>query len=81
MLNKHARYIVCFGDENQEPYYENKKGTIISYSELELLSKWRDSLGKIFLGSRAENLEIEGYMYYDISKCGIGFHGDSERKR
>ena len=20
-------------------------------------------------------------MYYDISKCGIGFHGDSERKK
>ena len=24
---------------------------------------------------------MEGNRYYDIKKCGIGFHGDGERKK
>ena len=26
-------------------------------------------------------MACEGNYYYDVSKCGIGFHGDGERKR
>lgn len=26
-------------------------------------------------------MKAEGNYYYDIAKCGIGFHGDSERKK
>lgn len=26
-------------------------------------------------------LEAEGNKYYDVNKCGIGFHGDTERKK
>ena len=80
VLNKHARYNVCYGKESQNPDYENKKGTIISYDNVPLLSKWRESLGIIF-GEEASNLEVEGNLYYNIKKCGIGFHGDSERKK
>ena len=36
---------------------------------------------ELFLEKKAMNLEIEGNLYYDTSKCGIGFHGDSERKK
>ena len=80
VLNKRARYNVCYGEEAQEPDYENKKGTIISYSDVPILKKWKDSLGIIF-GEKAEKLEVEGNLYYDTKKCGIGFHGDSERKK
>jgi hypothetical protein len=40
----------------------------------------RYNLGEIF-GKQASNLEVEGNYYYDVKKCGIGFHGDSERKK
>lgn len=36
---------------------------------------------KDFIGEKAEDLTIEGNLYYDITKCGIGFHGDSERMK
>ena len=80
VLNKRARYNVCFGENSQEPDYENKKGTIISYSDVPILSKWRDTIGELF-GSNATNLEVEGNLYFDVKSCGIGFHGDSERKK
>ena len=71
---------MCFGDESQEPNYEEKKGTIIGFDRVKLLKKLRDNLGEI-LGKQASNLEVEGNYYYDVKKCGIGFHGDSERKK
>ena len=80
VLNKHARYNVCFGDKSQEPNYEEKKGTIIAYDSTPILKQWRTNIGKV-LGANATNLEVEGNYYYDIKKCGIGFHGDSERKK
>ena len=80
VLNKRARYNVCYGNFNQEPDYENKKGRIVSYDELPILNKWRNKLGDIF-GSKSSNLEMEGNFYYDITKCGINFHGDSERRK
>ena len=33
------------------------------------------------LGKKGENLICEGNRYFDIKKCGIGWHGDSERKK
>ena len=33
------------------------------------------------MGEKAKELACEGNYYYDVSKCGIGFHGDGERKR
>ena len=80
VLNKQARYNLCYGKEGQKPDYENKKGTIISYDNVPLLNKWRNSLNKYF-GDKALNLEVEGNLYYDTKKTGIGFHGDSERKK
>ena len=80
VLNKQARYNLCYGNEGQKPDYENKKGTIISYDNVPLLTKWRNSLSKYF-GEKALNLEIEGNLYYNTKITGIGFHGDSERKK
>ena len=80
VLNNIARYNVCYGDKAQQPDYENKKGTIISYENVPILNNWRKSLGILF-GEKAKNLEVEGNLYYNTKKCGIGFHGDSERKK
>lgn len=44
-----------------------------------MLSTLRKNLGIYF--KEAEKLEAEGNYYYDVKKCGIGFHGDGERKK
>jgi hypothetical protein len=80
VVNKHARYNLCFANKGQEPDYENKKGRIIAYDDVPKTKKIKKRLHKV-LGQKAKNLMLEANYYYDISKCGIGFHGDAERKK
>ncbi len=80
VVNKHARYNLCYSDEAQEPDYIQGKGRIIPWNQVPLLSSVRESIPK-FLGEQAEELQAEGNLYFDPSKCGIGFHGDSERRK
>lgn len=80
VVNKLARYNLCFADYDQEPDYINKKGRIISFKKMKYTNKVRDKLPSI-LGDKAKNLMGEGNYYYDVSQCGIGFHGDTERKK
>jgi hypothetical protein len=80
VLNKRARYNLCYGVEEQTPDMENKKGTIIAYKNIPITNKWKECLSIIF-GEKARDLEMEGNYYYNIKKCGIGFHGDGERKK
>lgn len=79
VVNKQARYNLCFSDEACEPDYESGQGRVISYRDVPLLDAVRNKLPDFF-GEQALNLETEGNYYYDISKCGIGFHGDGERR-
>ena len=79
VVNKHARYNLCFDDSSQEPNYEDKKGRIIAFNNVPLTMKIRDELPNYF-GDSANQLKAEGNYYYDIKKCGIGYHGDAERK-
>ena len=80
VLNKHARYNLIFGEFNQKADFENKKGTIYDINEINGLKKIKNELGNYF-GEEFKNLECEGNYYYDINKCGIGYHGDAERKK
>lgn len=80
IVNKNARYNLCFSDENQEPDYLNKKGRIVSFNEVPYLKKVREAL-PVLIGPKASKMFAELNYYYDINKCGIGFHGDTERKR
>ena len=80
VVNKHARHNICFADFNQEPDYKDKKGRIVSYADVPLLEKVLLNLPG-YLGEKAQNLTVEGNLYYDVRKCGIGFHGDSERRK
>lgn len=78
VLNKQARWNLCFAKEPQEPDYENKKGRIVSFNEV---PKTEELAEKIAVLSGDSDLKLEANYYYDLSQCGIGFHGDTERKK
>lgn len=79
VVNKKARHNLCYGNHAQEPDYENGKGRVIQWSEIPLTKEIKETL-PTFMGSKADHIQGEGNLYYDLNKCGIGFHGDSERK-
>ena len=79
VLNKRARYNICYGLNEQKPDYENKKGTIVKYDNVPLLKIWRSEILK--LCNEDDTFVAEGNYYYDVNKCGIGYHGDSERRK
>ena len=90
VLNKHARTNVTFLEgESQEPIYEEGKGRIVNSESLSLFTEFRgyimrrfsDVLDSVKSKKKFENLVCEGNNYYDNRKCGIGFHGDGERRR
>lgn len=78
VVNKHARHNLCFADYEQEPDYENKKGRVINFKDVPLTQYTREKLKEI---TELDDLYCEGNYYYDITKCGIGYHGDSERSK
>jgi hypothetical protein len=79
VVNKIARTNLVFANESQEPEYEIGKGRVYDFSSLPILNRIRKMLPEYF-GSKARDLFCEGNHYYDMSKCGIGLHGDSERR-
>jgi hypothetical protein len=79
VLNKRARKNICISDYNQEPDYKNGKGTVISWNQLPLLENIRNTISTF--GKSFKYLNAEGNYYEDITKNGIGYHGDSERKK
>lgn len=80
VVNKNARWNLCFDQISQEPDYENGKGRIIAFEDVPITSKLFNSFPTYF-GKKAEDLKGEGNYYFDKTKCGIGFHGDSERRK
>ena len=77
VVNKRARYNLCFAEFDQEPDYEVGKGRVVSYDRVPLVSMIRNTIsawcGYVLNG--------EGNYYYDHRQCGIGYHGDSERRK
>ncbi|KAK5580799.1 hypothetical protein RB653_000823 [Dictyostelium firmibasis] len=81
VVNKNARHNLCFTDgKSRGPDYEKGKGTIVSFNDCPLLKKAKETFEEI-LGDKAEGLVAEGNYYYEPSKCGIGWHGDAERRK
>lgn len=78
VVNKHARWNLCFDRESREADYENKKGTIVGYDRVPLMRRLMKKYKRYF-GDKARGLRMESNYYYDTRKTGIGFHGDSER--
>ena len=79
VVNKIARHNLCFSEKHLEADYENGRGTVYSFEEVPYLNTIREKLGDIGY-DKIKNLQIEGNYYYDTRKCGIGWHGDSERR-
>ncbi len=79
VVNKIARHNLCFADEAHEPDYEKGKGRVVDFASVPLTSAARGALPRYF-GAKTSALYAEGNYYYDVAKCGIGFHGDSERR-
>jgi hypothetical protein len=76
VVNKHARWNLCVGDEDQEPDMENGKGRVVSWKKMPLLEEVREYLEWIV----GEEIDVaEGNYYFDTDKCYIGPHGDAER--
>eukprot|EP01130_Rhizamoeba_saxonica_P001298 TRINITY_DN11177_c0_g1_i1.p1 TRINITY_DN11177_c0_g1~~TRINITY_DN11177_c0_g1_i1.p1 ORF type:complete len:300 (-),score=56.64 TRINITY_DN11177_c0_g1_i1:58-957(-) len=80
VVNKSARFNLCFAGFSQEPDYENKKGRVVSFDDVPVLNALREGFSKI-LAEGATDLAAEGNYYHDPTRCGIGFHGDTERKK
>ncbi|KAN0041691.1 hypothetical protein ACTFIV_004237 [Dictyostelium citrinum] len=81
VVNKTARHNLCFTNgESREPEYEKGKGRIVSFNDCPLLKKAKETFNDI-LGDKADGLVAEGNYYYEPSKCGIGWHGDAERRK
>lgn len=80
VVNKHARWNLCFDTEGKEPDYEAGRGRVIAWDTVPLLRHMYDQFPAAF-GDKATDLKGEGNYYYDTRHCGIGFHGDSERRK
>ena len=80
VVNKHARWNLCFDTEGKEPDYEAGRGRVIAWDTVPLLRHLYDQFPAAF-GDKATDLKGEGNYYYDTRHCGIGFHGDSERRK
>eukprot|EP01038_Epipyxis_sp_PR26KG_P014389 gene14389-19312_t len=79
VVNKHARYNLCFDENSQESCFEEGKGTIVKFMDVPVLNTLLNYF-KLTM-PKSENLKVEGNYYYDVEHCGIGYHGDSERKK
>jgi hypothetical protein len=78
VVNKHARWNLCFADEDQEPDYEDGKGRIVAWRHIPLMQRIRE---KIAEWTMDKLLNGEANYYYNVAECGIGYHGDGERKK
>ena len=76
VLNKLARANVCYGKEGRVANYAEGKGTIIGYDQSPLVAKLLQSVELLM---KDQDLIVEGNQYDDVSKNGIGPHGDTER--
>jgi len=76
VLNKLARANVCYGKKGRKANYEVKQGTIIGYDESPLVG---NLLQVVEILMKDQDLIVEGNQYDDVSKNGIGPHGDTER--
>ena len=78
--NKNARHNLNFDQESQVADFSNGKGTTVAWKDVPLVNQIRKNLIKIF-GKNAEGLKCEGNKYYEPKGTGIGYHGDTERRK
>tara|TARA_B110000208_G_C11798788_1_gene440896 strand:- start:3180 stop:3545 length:366 start_codon:yes stop_codon:yes gene_type:complete len=89
-LNKRARSkCILLDGISQKPDYENKKSIIVDSNKLKIFSSFNKRLLQNIYSSLKKGKSKTGYIplicegncYFDLKKCGIGFHSDTERTR
>ncbi len=83
--NKNARHNNCMTDAAVRPPsiaskedYADGKGSVVDLQTIPELASLRDKLAKVV---KRDLPVVENNFYYEIgSKCGIGWHGDKERR-
>lgn len=85
VVNSRVRYNNTIADDGQDADIVNLKGTIVPFSDTPYLSALRGSLGDKLQNDKLHHRQgggmvAETNVYFDIGKCGIGGHGDKERK-
>ena len=94
VVNKHARTNLCFGDFSQEANFDEVKaglaqeppvkikcqGTVVDFKDLPNTAEIRRRLPEYVGSDIVENLQAEGNYYFKPKVCGIGWHGDAERR-
>lgn len=85
VLNKHARHNLLFVNGlERDPDYCNKKGRIIDINTIDLLKvlneRIENDVNSCLKRKEGSNLICEGNLYFN-KMCGIGYHGDAERKK
>jgi len=78
VFNKHNRYNNLLGDDDQAADYANRKGSVVDCSKYPITRKLRATFTSL-LGAE-HPLVGETNHYFEASECGIGWHGDRERK-
>ena len=62
VVNKHARHNLCFSDFDQEPDYENKKGTVYNFNKLPLTNFIREKIPRIIQNKNVNLLNEITYV-------------------
>lgn len=78
VVNKRAMWNLCFDDGDQEPDYASGKGRVVAWAHIPLMKRIRNWIAEV---TADVELKAEANYYFDIDKCGIGFHGDGERRK
>jgi hypothetical protein len=78
VVQKRARWNLCFDDHDQTPDFDHGKGTIVSWNHIPLTLSIRNQIQE---WTQDDDLKGESNVYYNPDTCGIGYHGDGERKK
>jgi len=78
VVNKKARHNLCFAEKGHAADYAAGRGTVVAYDDVPMTKRLVEGM-EAFFGYKG-SLIAEGNYYYDLKKCGIGFHGDAERR-
>lgn len=76
LVNKHARN-ACFADHDQ-PDLAHGRGTVINFARVPHINALREAIGQMHPHTGGMLAELNAY--YDLTKCGIGYHGDKRRE-
>ena len=52
--------------------------TTIAYKDVPITKYLHENLHKV-IGDKAKNLNCLANYYYDVKKCGVGWHGDERQ--